>query len=55
MKKAMAQASESRARFALIIGDNEVASGRYGLKNLATGEQESLTLDAIAAKLAERA
>lgn len=54
MKKAMAQASESRARFALIIGDNEVMSGRYSLKNLANGEQASLTLDAIAAKLAER-
>lgn len=42
MKKAMAMASESRARYALIIGENEIASGRYGLKDLATGEQQSL-------------
>lgn len=51
MKKAMAAADKSRARHALIIGDNEVASGKYGLKNLATGEQESLALEAIKDKL----
>ena len=52
MKKAMAAADKSRARYALIIGENEVASGKYGLKNLATGEQESLAIDQIIAKLA---
>jgi len=51
MKKAMASAAKSRARYALVIGDTEVASGRYGLKNLATGEQESLSLDEIISKL----
>ncbi|MBI1761729.1 MAG: histidine--tRNA ligase [Acidobacteria bacterium] len=51
MKKAMAQANKAGARYALIIGDDEVARGVYGLKNLATGEQEALTLDAITAKL----
>lgn len=51
MKKAMAGANKSRARYALIIGDDEIASGRYALKNLATGEQESLDLAAIKAKL----
>jgi histidyl-tRNA synthetase len=51
MKKAMAAADKSRARYALIIGENEVAGGKYGLKNLATGEQESLALDEIIAKL----
>lgn len=52
MKKAMAQASKSNARYALIIGDDEVASGRYALKNLATGEQESLGFADIVARLA---
>jgi len=47
MKKAMAQAGKSRARYALIVGEDEVASGRYGLKDLATGSQESLDLEAI--------
>ncbi len=53
MKKAMALASESGARYALIIGDNEIASGRYGLKRLSTGEQESLELNAIIRKVKE--
>ncbi len=51
MKKAMAAADKSRARYALIIGEDEVASGKYSLKNLATGEQESLTLPDIITKL----
>jgi histidyl-tRNA synthetase len=54
MKKAMAAADKSRARYALIIGENEVASGKYGLKNLATGEQESLALDEIVSKLKKK-
>src|SRR5262245_15569138 len=51
MKKAMAAADKSRARYALIIGENEVAGGKYGLKNLASGEQESLSLDEIIVRL----
>lgn len=51
MKKAMTAAANSGARYALIIGDDEVASGRYGLKELATGEQESLALEDIVTKL----
>lgn len=51
MKKAMAQANKTGARYALIIGDDEVAKGVYGLKNLATGEQEALTITEIEAKL----
>ncbi len=53
MKKAMAQANKSRARFALIIGEDELARGRYSLKNMATGEQEALELDEIKVKLEE--
>src|SRR5215510_7719874 len=52
MKKAMAAADKSRARYALIIGEDEVASGEYSLKNLATGEQESLSLVEIIVKIA---
>jgi histidyl-tRNA synthetase len=47
MKKAMSMASEARARFALIVGENEIESGRYALKNLQTAEQQALTVDAI--------
>ncbi len=52
MKKAMTAAAKSGATYALIIGDNEVATGRYGLKNLATGEQEMLSTHEILARLA---
>jgi histidyl-tRNA synthetase len=51
MKKAMTAADKSRARYALIIGENEMHNGKYGLKNLATGEQESLALEEIISKL----
>jgi histidyl-tRNA synthetase len=51
MKKAMAAAAKAKARYALIIGDNEVATGKYGLKNLQTGEQESHLLEEIISKL----
>ncbi|MFN0123534.1 MAG: histidine--tRNA ligase [Blastocatellia bacterium] len=52
MKKAMAQASKAGARYALILGDDEIASGRFTLKNLETGAQESLEPAAIIARLA---
>lgn len=51
MKKAMAMADKSRARYALIIGDSEVSTLKYGLKNLATGEQESLSTREVIEKL----
>ncbi len=51
MKKAIAQAARSSARYALIIGEDEVAQSRYALKDLTTGEQEALALDEIIAKL----
>jgi histidyl-tRNA synthetase len=37
--KALERASKLGARFALILGDNEISSGEWGLKALATGEQ----------------
>lgn len=51
MKKALAQANKTGARYALILGEDEVAQGVYGLKNLATGEQAALTIAEIEAKL----
>jgi histidyl-tRNA synthetase len=41
--KALGQADKLGARFALILGDNEVASGEWTLKTLADGKQEKLT------------
>jgi histidyl-tRNA synthetase len=52
LKRGMELANKLGARFALIVGDNELAAGRFALKDMATGEQESLTPDEIAARLA---
>jgi histidyl-tRNA synthetase len=48
----MELANKLAARYTLIVGDNELAAGRYALKNMSTGEQLPLTQDEIAAKLA---
>ena len=52
LKRAMELANKLGARYTLIVGDNEIAAGRYALKNMSTGEQLDLTQDEIAAKLA---
>jgi histidyl-tRNA synthetase len=41
--KALGQADKLGARFALILGDNEVASGEWTLKTLADGSQAKYT------------
>ena len=41
--KALGQADKLGARFALILGDNEVASGEWTLKTLADGTQAKFT------------
>ncbi|MGD0500475.1 MAG: histidine--tRNA ligase [Bryobacteraceae bacterium] len=51
LKRALELADKLGARFALIVGEDEMAAGRYALKNMSTGEQESLTSDEIAARL----
>jgi histidyl-tRNA synthetase len=49
MKKRMAKAASSGAAFAIILGDSELESGAAQVKNLATGEQRSVTLDLLQA------
>jgi histidyl-tRNA synthetase len=52
LKRAMELANKLGARYTLIVGENEMATGKYALKNMSTGEQLDLTQDEIAAKLA---
>jgi histidyl-tRNA synthetase len=52
LKRAMELANKLGARYTLIIGDNEIAAGRYALKNMATGEQTQVTLEEIKRQLA---
>jgi len=39
LRKSLETASKIGARFALIVGENEIKSGSFALKNLASGEQ----------------
>ena len=48
LKKSLETASKMGVRFALILGENEVNSGQFALKNLSTGEQAGVALDQIA-------
>jgi len=51
LKRAMELANKLGARYTLIVGDNEIAAGNYQLKNMASGEQESVTREELQAKL----
>src|SRR5262245_14404012 len=51
LKKSLETASKMSARFALIVGENEVSSGQFALKNLATGEQVSVSRAEIAKRI----
>jgi histidyl-tRNA synthetase len=52
LKRAMELANKAGARFTMIIGDDEIAAGRYALKNMATGDQQTLTRDEALTALA---
>ena len=55
MKAQMREANRIKASYALFIGTAEYAAGLYSLKNLATSEQTTLSLDAVVERLFERA
>ena len=54
IKKSMGIANKLQARFAIIIGEGEVASGRYQVKNMATSEQTEISPDSIAEYLSNK-
>ncbi len=43
LKKSLAVANSIGARFALIVGEDEIKQGRYTLRDMASGEQRNLT------------
>lgn len=43
LKRAMELANKLSARYALLVGDNEIAAGAYALKDMTSGEQSSVT------------
>jgi len=53
LKKSLETASRLGARFALIVGENEVQADRFTLKNLATGEQASVARAELGSRIQE--
>src|SRR3954468_21649006 len=48
MKKRMAKADASGARWAVILGEDEIARGEAAVKDMKSGEQKPVALDALA-------
>ena len=51
LKRAMELANKLNARFTLIVGDNEISVGQYALKDMSSGEQVTVTRDALLDRL----
>src|SRR5215470_10976739 len=47
LKKSLETAAKLGSKYALIAGENELSTGVFALKNLATGEQKSIARDAL--------
>lgn len=54
LKAQMKEANRSGARFALIVGDNELQAGEVVLRDLTTSEQETVAMDTIDEMLRQR-
>jgi histidyl-tRNA synthetase len=55
LKKSLGIASRLGARFAIIVGEGEMASGRYQVKDMGTGQQEEIEPVAIPGYLKRKA
>ena len=51
LKKAFETAEKLGAKYAVLVGENEVAGDSFAVKNLATGEQVAIARDQLAARL----
>jgi histidyl-tRNA synthetase len=54
LKRAMELANKSGARFALILGDDEIAAGEYSLKNMQSGEQRRVSREELFQKVGKK-
>ncbi|HRR24802.1 MAG TPA: His/Gly/Thr/Pro-type tRNA ligase C-terminal domain-containing protein, partial [Bacteroidia bacterium] len=53
MKKQMSYADSKKIPFVVLIGKDEMQSGSLTIKDMATGQQEKLTLNDIISKLSK--
>ena len=51
LKRMMELANKQEARFTLIVGDNEIVSQAYALKDMASGDQQTLSRPALLDRL----
>jgi histidyl-tRNA synthetase len=51
LKRSLELANKMGARFALIVGDNEMAAGQYILKNMQSGEQQTIARAELTQKI----
>jgi histidyl-tRNA synthetase len=54
LKKSLGIANKLGARFAIIVGEGELATGRYQVKDMTTGQQEEVEPGRIASYLKEK-
>jgi histidyl-tRNA synthetase len=54
MKNAMKSADRSGARFALLVGERDLAQGVAQLKDLGSGEQTAVPLDGVVAEVSAK-
>ncbi len=54
LKPQMRYADKIKAKFVIVLGDNELDSGEFKLKDMTTGEQTDITLAALAEELGKR-
>ena len=47
----MVYADKTKVPYVLLLGEDEITAGRVSLKNMITGEQELLPLEAAAEKI----
>ncbi|MFQ5450364.1 MAG: histidine--tRNA ligase [Nitrospinaceae bacterium] len=47
IKSQLRKANKSASRFALILGENEIRSGKYLLKDLESGDQQEISVDSF--------
>jgi len=54
MKSQMRKANKSNCRFTLIIGENEINSGKYVLKNMENSEQHEIEAESLTSEIEKR-
>jgi histidyl-tRNA synthetase len=54
IKSQMRKANKSNCRFTLIIGENEINSGKYILKNMAEGDQHEINSKSLSTEIAKQ-